>query len=273
MTTPDSSPPVFNFDRVAAEYESTRYLPPVVAERLAQQVTRRLVPEDWFLDAGIGTGRVGRALLRQHPRTVGIDISEAMLRQLRTSYGGGAASLPLALADLRALPFADGQFRAALTVHVLHLIPFWEQALGELWRVIRPGGLFILGVEDRTASVVRDYFFARASERKALPRNRSGAHSAEVIRSLRERGVSVEEHRPLALQWTQSIRADETLDLLRRRTYSILWEMPEAVLLPLVEETRSWTIQRFGNPDLAQVTETIDFQMVLFVASKPLGDR
>lgn len=245
-------------------------MPPLIAERVARQLIRGRAPEDWILEAGVGTGRIGRELLRQHPRTAGIDISRAMLRYLQTAYGNGnhAAALPLALADVRTLPFATGVFQTVLTVHVLHLVSDWEQALGEMWRVLKVGGELVLGVEDRTASTIRDYFFARAAERHALPRAASGAHSSQVVAALRKRGIAVEERRLSELTWTRSISAGETLDLLRRRTYSILWEMPDPVLGALLEQTRLWAMRHHRTTDLDRITEEIDFQMVLFVAVK-----
>jgi SAM-dependent methyltransferase len=272
LSTPDiPSTSVYNFDRVAEEYEATRFIPGPVAEQVARQVTLELSPEGWLLEAGIGTGRIGRAMMRQHRRTVGIDISQAMLRYLQTVYGDDETSLPLALADVRALPFAAGRFQRVVSIHVLHLVSEWEQALGEMWRVLEFGGKLILGVEDRTASVVRDYFFARAAERNALSTSGTGAHSSRVVAALREQGLTVEERRLPELGWTRSISAAETLDLLRRRTYSILWEMPDSVLNPLLEETWRWTMQRYGTSDISRVVEPIDFQMVLFVATKTQG--
>jgi ubiquinone/menaquinone biosynthesis C-methylase UbiE len=269
LSIPDtSSSSVYNFDRVAEEYEATRFIPVRIAERIAEQVTRNMSSEDWLLEAGIGTGRIGRALLRQHPRTAGIDISQAMLRYLQTAYSDGTTSLPLALADVRALPFAADTFQSVLAVHVLHLVAEWERALREMWRVLSVGGKLILGVEDRTASAIRDYFFARAAQRNALPTTTSGAHSSQVVAALRERGVAVEERRLPELGWTRSISAAETLDLLQRRTYSLLWEMPDSVLNPLLEETRRWTMQQYGRSDLRRIVEAIDFQMVLFIAVK-----
>ncbi|MES2458935.1 MAG: class I SAM-dependent methyltransferase [Armatimonadota bacterium] len=269
MSTPDQQPTsVYNFDRVAHEYEVTRFIPGVIADRVAEQVTQGMAPNDWLLEAGIGTGRIGRALLRQHARTTGIDISQAMLSYLRTAHGETTGPLPLALADVRALPFASESFQTVLAVHVLHLVSEWERALQEMWRVLPVGGRLILGVEDRSASAIREYFFARAAERFALPENSGGAHSSQVVTALRDQGVPVEERRLPELGWTRSVSAAETLDLLQRRTYSILWKVADSVLTPLLEETRRWTIIRYGTTDLTRVIEPIDFQMVLFVAIK-----
>jgi len=47
-------------------------------------------------------------------------------------------------ADARAMPFADGEFDAVWTIWVLEHIPNPEQALREIRRVLKPGGLLYL---------------------------------------------------------------------------------------------------------------------------------
>jgi SAM-dependent methyltransferase len=48
--------------------------------------------------------------------------------------------------DIQALPFADEQWSYIVCSHVLEHVPDDEQALRELRRVLRPGGLLLLGV-------------------------------------------------------------------------------------------------------------------------------
>ena len=71
-----------------------------------------------------------------------------------------------------------------------------------------------------------------------------------------------------ALCWTQSITAAQTLEQREQRTYSLLWQMPEEKLAPLLEATRAWAAQQYGTADGGRIVETINFQMVLFFATK-----
>ncbi len=266
VVMPDHSayPKTVSFDRVAAEYEETRYLPEAIAKEMARFVSFGLRPTDWILDAGIGTGRLGRALIQEHPRTVGVDVSPGMMRRVVERIPDSDAFPYLTLADLRSLPFSVGTFARILTVHVLHLIPDWRQALAEMWRVLAPDGELIFGVEDRQPTEVREYYLRHAEQRGLLP-PRIGAHSTEVYAELEELGGEVNTHRPEEMRWQQEVPVRVTLSALKQRTYSVLWEIPEAAHQELVEATENFARERFGTVEHA---ETVTTQMLLFVAVK-----
>lgn len=261
-------PPSRSFDRVAAEYEATRFLPPVVADALARRVSAVVDARDWFLDAGVGTGRIGRALARRHARTVGADIAPVMLAQLlRHGRAEGTIVPHLVRADLRNLPFADATFAGVLAVHVFHLIVDWEHALAELWRVLRPGGALFFAVEERQPTQVREFFLQRAREAGVLPAH-GGAHVRDVSAALEAKGVRVLEAHGPDLAWRETIAVDETLARLARRSYSQLWDMSDAAHAVLLDETREWVLRRFGRLPFSEQVET---RMILFTARKNNG--
>ena len=73
-----------------------------------------------------------------------IDISEAMLARARARqprYGDG---LRLERQDAAALPYADGSFDTVATSCTLCSVPDPRRVLGELRRVLRPGGRLLL---------------------------------------------------------------------------------------------------------------------------------
>ena len=87
------------------------------------------------LDAGCGTGRrLGQPRTR---RGVGIDLTFAMLQHAREP-------LPLAAADVRALPFANGTFEVVYCRLVVGHLPDPSRAYAELSRVCTPDGLVIV---------------------------------------------------------------------------------------------------------------------------------
>ena len=245
-----------SFERVAAEYEATRPMPSVIAERVARRCVRGLPPSAWFLDAGTGTGRIGRALATQHKRTVGIDISPAMLSK--------AVGLHRVLADLRALPFPDGAFAGVLGVHVLHLMPEWKATLAELWRVVMPGGTLVLGFEERDPTVTRELYQSLARER-GIEMGRAGGTQAEILAQLKVLGGEVALTRPTDLAWSSATTVLQTLQALEKRLYSALWEIDEEVHQELLAETRVQAKSKLGSE---RYTEVAAIQMLLVEVRK-----
>jgi ubiquinone/menaquinone biosynthesis C-methylase UbiE len=253
-------PPFYAFDRVAHEYEATRLLPARVAEAFAARIAADVPSAAWILDAGVGTGRLGRALGRRHGRTIGVDIAPGMLARLRAK-----GPRPFAvLADLRALPFAEGTFDRILAVHVFHLISDWERALSEVWRVLAPGGTLFLGFEDRQRTEVREQYLETAIERGVLPR-RLGAHSSQLMEWLAEREARLTTEYPEDLRWEFPITAEETLSQLERRTFSTVWEVPEEEHSRLLADAREWVLRQYGS---LKHTETVRVQMLVCAATK-----
>ena len=247
-----------SFDRIAAEYESTRPLPTAIAERLARRCVSGLRSEVWYLDAGAGTGRIGRSLAARHPRTIGLDVSPEMLAR--------ATGMHRALGDIRNLPFPTGAFAGVLTVHLLHLVPEWQAALTELWRVVAPGGKLVLGFEERASTVTRELYQSLALAR-GLDLTRSGGVQSDVLKWLPKLGGTVEIVRPTELAWSSATTVLQTLGGLEKRLYSALWEIPEETHQELLAETRRQALDRLGSE---RYTEVAEIQFLLAEVRKPI---
>jgi SAM-dependent methyltransferase len=99
-----------------------------------------------ILDAGVGTGR-NLAFYPSGASVVGIDLSPAMLaRAPRRLHLSRAAQVDLQEMDITRLGFPPGSFDAAVASFLFCVLPDEVQthALGELARVVRPGGLIRL---------------------------------------------------------------------------------------------------------------------------------
>lgn len=94
-----------------------------------------LAPGQRVLDAGCGNGAYLRALAAQPVRSAGCDLSLGMLRSV--------AHRPLFNADVTALPVRDGAFDVVLAVHMLYHVADRPAAVGELRRVLTPGGVCV----------------------------------------------------------------------------------------------------------------------------------
>lgn len=127
------------FDRIAPVYDVMNRVMTGGLDRRWRAVTVReaVRPGDRVLDACCGTGDLAIAAgAAGADRVVGVDFSERMLGRARRKAPG----LEWVQADVLALPFDDGSFDAAVVGFGIRNVEDLGAALGELRRVLRPGG-------------------------------------------------------------------------------------------------------------------------------------
>jgi ubiquinone/menaquinone biosynthesis C-methylase UbiE len=97
------------------------------------------------LEIGCGSGAMAAEILRRFPavRLTATDYDESMVGVARERLAPFGDRAEARRADATDLPFADRSFDAVLSFIMLHHVINWEQALGELVRVLRPGGRLI----------------------------------------------------------------------------------------------------------------------------------
>ena len=117
-------------------------------EKLMDRIVKALgpAPGDYFLDAGCGSGDHLVRIARRGFRCVGVDISHCILEKAeRAIVTGGLQSLAsVECQPLESLMFADDTFDFVHCRGVLMHIPEWEAALGQLVRVLKPGGRIVI---------------------------------------------------------------------------------------------------------------------------------
>lgn len=94
------------------------------------------------LEVGCGDGNIWRENLDRIPpgwRLTLTDFSPGMVDAARAALGERAE---YAVADVQDLPFDDASFDAVIANHMLFHVEDRPRALGELARVLRPGGAF-----------------------------------------------------------------------------------------------------------------------------------
>ena len=89
------------------------------------------------LDAGCGRGELAERLAHTGIDVVALDQSERMVELTR------ARGVDALVADVQALPFADGEFDVVVANFMLYHVPDVHRALAELARVLRPGGRLV----------------------------------------------------------------------------------------------------------------------------------
>lgn len=92
------------------------------------------------LDVGCGAG-ANLDLLHEFREALGVDAEEPALR-----FCAERGLTGLAQARGEALPFAEGTFRLVTALEVLEHIPAHEHAASEAYRVLEPGGTFLVTV-------------------------------------------------------------------------------------------------------------------------------
>jgi demethylmenaquinone methyltransferase/2-methoxy-6-polyprenyl-1,4-benzoquinol methylase len=101
-------------------------------------------PDDRVLDIACGTGLVSRALVeRWGSRVVGLDQSASMLGRARAKLAEDprlAAKVSFVEGEAENLPFADGEFDHLTFTYLLRYVDDPAATLGELARVVKPGG-------------------------------------------------------------------------------------------------------------------------------------
>ncbi len=128
-------------------YQNARYedLRPVSQEYISRCHLRinRYIPREgrFLLDAGSGPVQWPEYLTYSagYQRRVCADISITALREARKRLGEKGLYV---VADISALPFADGAFDGAVSLHAIHHVPPADQptAYAELYRTLKPGG-------------------------------------------------------------------------------------------------------------------------------------
>lgn len=112
-------------------------------KRVAMEDVVRAVPEGGnVLDVCCGTGDVSGLLLRLAPglHVTGIDFSPNMLHKAREKLENNAR-VTLVKGNASELPFGDGVFDAAVISFALRNTGDYGRVLGEMVRVVRPGGV------------------------------------------------------------------------------------------------------------------------------------
>lgn len=106
----------------------------------------------WLLDIGCGPARHAGALARNRT-LVGFDISRGAIRkateQARSS--GLMATTTFFVGDGDFLPFGDCSFDYVQTLGVLHHLPDPSQAIREIVRVLKPGGIHFAVENNKSA--------------------------------------------------------------------------------------------------------------------------
>jgi ubiquinone/menaquinone biosynthesis C-methylase UbiE len=90
-----------------------------------------------LLDVGCGTGHHMARLAKRGFAVAGVDGSPEMLEHARTNNPGAR----IEQSDVEHIPFESGTFDFVLCIEVLRYLPDFSRCVGEIARVLKPGGV------------------------------------------------------------------------------------------------------------------------------------
>jgi ArsR family transcriptional regulator len=132
------------FDAVGPEWDALRKV--FNDDALRARALVRLVPPGLRVaDVGTGTGILAQELAAAGCSVVAVDHSPRMLDAARASLeAAGCDAVELREGTAEALPLADGEVDAAFAHMVLHYLATPADAIREMARAVRPGGVVVL---------------------------------------------------------------------------------------------------------------------------------
>lgn len=131
------------FDRIAGVYDAMNTVMTAGLHhrwRSRAADLARVGPGTRALDVATGTGDLAIELASRGGSVVGSDFSEGMLERARAKAPG----LTWQQADALALPYADGEFDAATVGFGARNFSDLGRGIGEMVRVVRPGGRVVI---------------------------------------------------------------------------------------------------------------------------------
>lgn len=237
-----------SFDRAAEIYDQTRPLFEASVDAGMRSLLEAAGEGARILEVGAGTGRISIPLLERGADLIGCDLSAKMLSRQREKYPAAR----LVQSDAASLPFPSGHFDALITVHVMHLIGPWKEALREFKRVLQTGGIFLSvstyepvgnSIRREMRNHWREWVTAQGVETR-----HPGAQSDEELRAeLGSLGARIEEVDVVRFPHLSTLRTE--LDRYEARVFSNTWSIPETIYQASLADLRDWVLHKYGDLD------------------------
>jgi len=100
------------------------------------------ITEDEVLEIGFGTGINLKFYPQNVKRIIGVDANNGMLMQSQKKISNGRFQIELINQSSELLPFADNSINAVLSTYTLCSIKEINEALKEIYRVLKPGAKY-----------------------------------------------------------------------------------------------------------------------------------
>jgi ubiquinone/menaquinone biosynthesis C-methylase UbiE len=237
-----------DFGHAVDYYDETRGLSPEVQSETARLLAGELPGAGSVLEVGAGTGLVTVPLVQAGLPVLATDLSWEMLERLHEKAEAEAVRIPTAVADASRLPFADDSFDGLVMRHVLHLVAGWREALDEVVRVVRPGGVFLVSITDYTGlyHALQERFLHHAGDLPIAvglrPDDPEGLVRAMASHGATGRALPV-------VRGLRTLTISAFLKNMERGLYTWTWAASPATRRRAVREVRRWARHHVGRLD------------------------
>jgi len=130
----------------------------------AHQAATWLPPAQCLLEIGCSAGYLTHLFLGKAKRIVGFDINFPALRLARHRN----TSIPIVCGDVERLPFPDSSFDAIVMLEVIEHTGSDAAAVGEIRRVLKPGGTLVLSTPNAGMFAFLDPYNVRKAMQRRL---------------------------------------------------------------------------------------------------------
>ena len=242
-----------SYVEVAKRYNDINHIPLEAANRLGRAVASLAGEDARLADLGGGAGRI-TVPVASRTVTVSVDIEPHMLAACRSLAAKRGVPIGLAAGTVLQLPFADDFFDAVLITNVLHQVARWRDALAEAARVLKPGGVLILGRdildEESCAGKLRGQSRAITAmlAPELRPTDAAGPALFQQLQALGGRGSP-----PVtACAWTEALSPRQVLERMGERTHNETWSLNDEQLRGLMERIVPWAESNFEDLDAVE---------------------
>ena len=235
---------------IAKKYNDINQIPLEAANRLGAAVAKMAGDGARIVDLGGGAGRISIPVAACLD-TIAVDIEPHMLRASRALATERGVSIGLCVGTVLQLPFADDQFDAVLITNVLHQVEKWRDALTEATRILKSGGVLIMGRdildEDSCAGRLRQQsrLITGRLAPEMLPTDAAGPALFQHLQAMGGQGGP-----PVtACSWTEPLSPRQVLDRMAVRAHNETWSLNDEQLNGLMARIRPWAEANFDDLD------------------------
>ncbi len=239
-----------SYVEVARRYNDINHIPAAAANELGRAVAELAGDGGRIVDLGGGAGRI-TVPVAARADTVAVDIEPQMLAACRALAAARGVSVGLAVGTVLQLPFAHDVFDAVLINNVLHQVERWRDALAEAARVLKPGGVLIMGrdILDEASCAGRLRQQSRAITAEVAPEMRpTDAAGPALFQQLAAMGGRAGP--PVtACAWTERLSPRDILQRMGERSHNETWSLDDAQLDGLMRRIVPWAEAHFEDLD------------------------